>query len=163
MPWRRSFSHLFFIFLNCIKNLNWFKAEENSRILATDLFRILLLMEDSLENFENLDFLHLRPHNLLSSRNRTLIKDGRWSIWCKNTSVQFNKNALKFKEGVTTFLVSVYWQAFSYEAGFFKQTILKVHPPTRGITAHATTTSRLECSFWSMLLIKINGVEKQSP
>ena len=48
----------------------------------------------------------------------------------------------------------------SYEAGFYKPTILKVHPPISGITAHATMPGRLEQSIISlcfMLLIQMNG------
>jgi hypothetical protein len=45
----------------------------------------------------------------------------------------------------------------SYEAGFYKSTILKVHPPISGITAHATMPGRLKhsiFSFCSRLLIQ---------
>ncbi len=34
----------------------------------------------------------------------------------------------------------------SYDAVFYKPTVLKVHPPINGITAHATMPGRLEYS-----------------
>jgi hypothetical protein len=66
-------------------------------------------------------------------------------------------------------LVLVSWQASCsslYEAGFYKPTILKVHPPVNGITAHATMPGRLEhsmISFCFMLWSKWMVNERWSP
>jgi hypothetical protein len=46
---------------------------------------------------------------------------------------------------------------------FHKPSVLKVYPPIRGITAHATMPGRLEhsiISFCSTLLIQMNGAFK---
>ncbi len=58
-------------------------------------------------------------------------------------------------------LVLVSWQAFissfSYEAGFYKPTVLKLHPPLCRITAHATVpryfSTILVSFFWSKLMV----------
>jgi hypothetical protein len=39
----------------------------------------------------------------------------------------------------------------SYEAGFYKLTILKVHPPISGITAHTTMPGRSQHSTYLLL------------
>ncbi len=51
----------------------------------------------------------------------------------------------------------------SYEAEFYKPTVLKVHPPNSRISAHATLPGRLKhiiISFCSRLLIQMNNAWK---
>jgi hypothetical protein len=45
----------------------------------------------------------------------------------------------------------------SYEAGFYKPTVLKLHPPFCRITAHATVPGYFSTILAFMLLIQING------
>jgi hypothetical protein len=40
----------------------------------------------------------------------------------------------------------------SYEAAFYKPTVLKVYPPISGITAHATMPGWLEVPTWNIPL-----------
>jgi hypothetical protein len=46
--------------------------------------------------------------------------------------------------------------SFSYEAGFHKPTVLKLHPPLCRITAHATVPGYFSTILAFMLLIQIN-------
>jgi hypothetical protein len=47
--------------------------------------------------------------------------------------------------------------SFSYEAGFYKPTVLKLHPPLCRITAHATVPGYFSTILAFLLLIQING------
>jgi hypothetical protein len=59
-----------------------------------------------------------------------------------------------------TLVLTSFMFILSYEVGFYKPTVHKVHPNIGGITAHATMPSWLEHSiinFCSRLLIQMNG------
>jgi hypothetical protein len=61
-----------------------------------------------------------------------------------------------FFAGIWSWLADKLHFNLSYEAGFYKPTVLKVHPPYCRITAYATMPGLFPPNFCSRLLIQMD-------